>query len=151
MGLHKKAIEAMRPVKTRGLSLIESQGEKLSDDYLVTKLPSGLEIVKFGEILCVEASFEGAVGGVASRETLRVVFEEFNNSNCLPTVRSDWRKGDDKPPAYLGFDRGYWYSSISGNNAVALKKYPDIAIEFLNLMNDGRELAEAPLLPELNA
>lgn len=151
MGLQKKAIKVMRPVKTRGLSLIENYGEKLFDDYLVTKLPSGLEIVKSGEILCLEANFKGAVGGVASRETIIVVFEDFNNANCLPTVRSDWRKGNDRPPVYLGFDFGYWYSSIKGNNAVTLKKYPDIAIEFLSLMNDGREPTVAPRLPELNS
>lgn len=152
MGLQKKAIEAMRPVKTRVLSLIESQGEKLADCLSVVKLPSGLEVAKICDVLTLEASFEGLIGGVASTETLKVVFEDYNNANCLPTIRTEWRKGEGKPPVYLGYGIGYWgFGTTEGNNAVALKRYPVVAIEFLILMNDGRELAEAPILPELDA
>jgi hypothetical protein len=140
MGLQKKARESLEPVR--------AHIEHVSAAHAVDGIIEGLQItdrllmVKVDAFVELEAIFTGMVDGQHSVEQVTMTYPDFGDTRALPEIVSDWSKGT--PSVYRTSVLGpYLILGATGHNAVALRRYPEYAQQFLDEFNSGYEIGPA--------
>lgn len=137
MSLLKKAQNSIIPVRSQ-IDLLSEPFE----NYRVIEglvLTSGLTVYRFEEIVDLEAHFTGRIGGVVTRETASLTFYNYSNTTELPIITSIWEKGEPYTHT-LGALGNTMIFGARGKNEVGLKRFPDYANHFLDLLIAGRTL-----------
>lgn len=137
MSLLKKAQRSIIPIRSQIDLLSAQHSDGLSIDNL--RLPSGLIVNRVEELVDLEAHFIGLVGGVATKETTRMTFYDYAKNDELPIIKSVWEKGR-QGSFKLGSLGPVIFLGVNGKNEVGLKRFPDYANHFLDLLIAGRTL-----------
>lgn len=136
MSLIKKARNSVIPIRAQ----IDRISEQYAKDLCIELvLPSGLMFNRFDGFVDLESHTNGLVGGVATKEIISLTFFDYPNVTELPVIRSRWEKGT--PYTYrIGLLGDTYVGGVSGKNDVGLRRFPDYANHFLDLLIDGRTI-----------